>query len=75
MKLFDHIMLGILIFAGVNYGLEGLFNFNVVTQIFGDSSQLATKVVYVIFTIAALWCIKYFKYRPGGYRRNKDKFI
>lgn len=43
----------LLVIGGLNWGLVGLLNFNLVDAIFGAGS-VASKVVYVIVGIAAL---------------------
>lgn len=46
----------ILIVGGLNWGLVGLFNFNLVTTIFGVGSTI-TNIVYVLVGISAIWMI------------------
>lgn len=43
----------LVIIGGLNWGLVGLFNFNLVDSIFGVGS-VGSKVVYIIVGIAAL---------------------
>ncbi len=47
------ILLGI---GGINWGLVGIFNFNLVDAIFGVGSMLSV-IVYVLVAISALWLI------------------
>lgn len=42
------------IIGGINWGLVGLFDFNLVAAIFGDGSAL-TRLIYVIVGLSALW--------------------
>jgi len=42
------------IIGGINWGLVGLFDFNLVAAIFGEGSAL-TRLVYVIVGLSALW--------------------
>ena len=44
----------LLIIGGLNWGLIGFFNFDLVAAIFGDMSAVA-KVVYALVGLAALW--------------------
>ena len=46
----------LLIVGGLNWGLIGLFNFNLVTALFGDMSALS-RIVYVLVGISALYSI------------------
>lgn len=47
----------LLFVGGLNWGLVGLLDFNLVTTIFGDDS-IITKIVYVLVGLAALWSLK-----------------
>jgi uncharacterized protein len=49
------IAFGLLIVGGVNWGLIGLFGFDLVAAIFGSMSPLS-RVVYVLVGIAAVYC-------------------
>lgn len=46
----------LIIIGGLNWGLVGLFNFNLVTAIFGAGSVLTT-IVYIIIALAAIYQI------------------
>lgn len=52
----DIIALILVIIGGLNWGLVGLFNFNLVEAIFG-SLTLLTRIIYVIVGLAALYLI------------------
>lgn len=47
----------ILIFAGLNWALVGIFDWNMVTAIFGYS--LFTRIFYAVLGLAALYMIFY----------------
>lgn len=57
-SILDWIALILLIIGGLNWGLVGLFGFNVVTAIFGDMT-LISKIIYIIVGLAALYSIYY----------------
>lgn len=59
MKIINTIALILVIVGGLNWGLVGLFNFNLVDFLFGAGSFLA-KLVYILVGIASLWCISLF---------------
>lgn len=42
------------IIGGINWGLVGLADFNLVAAIFGDGTAI-TRLVYVIVGLSALW--------------------
>ncbi|MFC0188772.1 DUF378 domain-containing protein [Fictibacillus aquaticus] len=44
----------LVIIGALNWGLVGLFGFNLVTEIFGSASTL-TKVVYTLVGVSGLW--------------------
>jgi len=46
----------LVIVGGLNWGLVGLFDFNLVAAIFGDMSAL-TRLIYVLVGISAVWQI------------------
>jgi uncharacterized membrane protein YuzA (DUF378 family) len=54
----DWIALILVIIGGLNWGLVGLFNFNLVDAIFGAGSALS-RIVYVLVGLAALYMIYY----------------
>ena len=53
----DKISLALSIIGGLNWGLIGLFNFDLVAYIGGGSGSVFSRVVYVIVGLAALWCL------------------
>jgi uncharacterized membrane protein YuzA (DUF378 family) len=52
----DVVAIALLIVGGLNWGLVGLFNFDLVAALFGAGSALS-RVVYVLVGIAALYGI------------------
>ena len=52
----DWIALVLAIIGAINWGLIGLFNFNLVALIFGGVPVLLT-IVYVLVGLAGLWLI------------------
>jgi len=60
----DLIALILVIVGGLNWGLVGLFNFDLVAAIFGAGSTLS-KIVYILVGLAALYMIYFaMKNRP-----------
>ena len=48
----------ILVITGaLNWGLYGIFNFNLVSWIFQGSRSAGAIIVYVLITLAAIWLI------------------
>lgn len=54
----DGIALVLLIIGGINWGLVGLFNFDLVATIFGAMSTLTT-IIYTLVGLSGLWTIYY----------------
>jgi len=52
----DWIALILLIIGGLNWGLVGIFNFDLVAAIFGSMSVLA-RIIYILVGIAAIYMI------------------
>ena len=57
MKVIDTIALVLIIIGAINWGLIGLFNFNLVDAIFGAMSVLS-RIIYILVGISGLWGIK-----------------
>ena len=53
---YDWIALIIVIIGGLNWGLIGLFNFNLIGVLFGDMSILS-RLIYTIVGIATLYVL------------------
>lgn len=51
----DWIALVLLIIGGLNWGLVGLFNFDLVDAIFGMG--IVSDIIYTLVGISALWAI------------------
>ncbi|MGN6590700.1 MAG: DUF378 domain-containing protein [Sphingomicrobium sp.] len=56
MRAINLITLVLVIVGGLNWGLVGAFNFNLVAAIFGEMSALS-RIVYVLVGLSALWQI------------------
>ena len=59
MKTIDTIALALIIIGAINWGLIGLFNFNLVDTLFGVGSALS-RIVYTLVGIPGLWTIRLF---------------
>ena len=60
----DTIALILAIIGCANWGLIGLFRFDLVAWLFGGSGALLSRVVYTLVGLAGLWCISFL------FRRN-----
>lgn len=57
MKVVDTIALVLIIIGALNWGLIGLFNFNLVDTIFGTMSVIS-RIIYTLVGVAGVWGIK-----------------
>lgn len=53
----DKIALALLIIGGLNWGLVGIFEFDLVAWLFGGTAALISRIVYVLVALSAIWCI------------------
>ena len=58
MKIVDKIALVLIIIGAINWGLVGIFNFNLVDSIFGTMSVIS-RISYALVGISGLWGIKF----------------
>ena len=59
MKFLNALILTLAIVGCLNWGLIGLFNFNLVTYIFGDFEAIS-RLVFALVGIAGLWSLTFF---------------
>lgn len=65
----DRIALLLSIIGGLNWGLVGLFRFDLVAWICGGSATLLARIIYTLVGLAAVWCISLlFRDRDVGER-------
>lgn len=57
MKIIDKIALALVIIGAINWGLIGIFNFNLVDTILGAMSILS-RIIYILVGISGLWAIR-----------------
>ena len=53
----DRLSLLLVIIGAINWGLVGLFQFDLVAYICGGQAAVVSRVIYTIVGIAGLWCI------------------
>ena len=68
--MFKKIALALLIIGGINWGLIGLFSFDLVAWLFGGAGAVLSRTVYVIVAISAIWCISLF-FREDHYAEHR----
>lgn len=60
MKIVDRLALILNIIGGINWGLIGLFKFDLVAWIFGGQDAVLSRIIYALVGLAAIWCISLF---------------
>lgn len=53
----DKLALSLLIIGGVNWGLVGIFQLDVIAWLFGGSASVISRVLYILVALSAIWCI------------------
>ncbi|MBR1662741.1 MAG: DUF378 domain-containing protein [Ruminococcus sp.] len=56
----DRIALALLVIGGINWGLIGIFRFDLVAFLFGGSAAVISRIVYTLVAVSAIWCISLF---------------
>ena len=61
----DTLALILSIIGCANWGLVGIFQFDLVAWLFGGQGALLSRIIYTIIGLAGLWCVTFLM------RRNK----
>lgn len=56
----DRLALFLLVVGGLNWGLVGIFEFDLVAWLFGGSASIVSRIVYILVAVSALWSISLF---------------
>ncbi len=56
-SMWDKLALILLIIGGVNWGLVGIFEFDMVAWLFGGAAAAISRVIYILVALSAIWCI------------------
>lgn len=57
MNIIDRIALALIVIGGVNWGLVGVFQFDLVAWICGGQGSIVSRIIYTLVGISALWCL------------------
>ena len=55
----DMIALILAIVGCLNWGLVGIFGFDLVAGLFGGSGSLFSRLIYTVVGLSGLWCISF----------------
>jgi len=53
------LILILMIIGGLNWGLVGFFNFNLVSSIFGNSLVIISRIIYALVGLASIYGITF----------------
>ena len=53
----DRVALALVIIGALNWGLVGLFQFDLVAALFGGQAAMLSRIVYSVVGLAGLWCL------------------
>lgn len=53
----DKIALLLTVVGGINWGLVGLFRFDLVAWIFGGQGAIISRIIYTVIALSSIWCI------------------
>lgn len=70
----DRIALALIIIGGLNWGLVGLLDFDLVAWLFGGSEMILSRIVYTLVGIGAAWGITLL-FRPREERATDRKSV
>ena len=57
MNIINKIALILVIIGALNWGLVGLFSFDLVAWISGGAASVLARIIYVIVALAGVWCV------------------
>ncbi len=65
----DKICLILSILGSINWGLVGIFQFDLVAWLFGGQDAIVSRIIYSVIALAGIWCISLL-FRDNG--RNHE---
>ena len=71
MKIVDRIALVLVIIGALNWGMVGLFQFDLIASIFGGMSTVVSRIIYTIVGLAGIWGISIL-FRRDGIRHSDE---
>lgn len=60
MKALNYIALILVVIGAINWALIGLFQFDLVSAIFGGMTSMLSRIIFTIVGIAGLWALTFF---------------
>lgn len=53
----DRISLILVVIGAINWGSIGLFQFDIVSWLFGGQDAVISRIIYTVIALAGIWCI------------------
>ena len=53
----DTLALILSIIGSLNWGLVGIFQFDLVAWLFGGQDMIISRILYTVISLAGLWCV------------------
>lgn len=70
--MFDKILLCLTIIGGINWGLVGVFQFDLIAWAFGGSDSVISRILYIVVALSAIWCISLYFRKNSIVRRSAE---
>lgn len=67
----DKLSFILVVIGAINWGLIGLFNFNLVGVLFGEPANLIGRIIYIIIGAAGIYTLLFFFKTKKGSLGNK----
>lgn len=67
--MWDKLALILLIIGGINWGLVGIFQLDIIAWLFGGAGTIISRTLYILVAISAVWCISLL------FRKNEDYVV
>ena len=59
-RTWDYVALSLVILGAINWGLIGLFRFDLIAVIFGGMEAIVSRIIYTVIALAGLYCLSLF---------------
>lgn len=69
----DRIAMILTIIGGINWGLVGFLQFDLVAWICGGSAAILARIIYALIGIAAVWCFSFLFREQEFYQPKKGQ--
>lgn len=56
-KRVDTLALLLSIIGSLNWGLVGIFQFDLVAWLFGGADSIVSRIIYTVIGLAGIWCV------------------